>query len=109
MVKNKQKFTFSSLVSVPGCAGVYWNAKAQKDNIFYSNDLEIHKSEEYQSSFTAQGGMLADEMGLGKTITTLALIVSNPRIPLSSGEYAPGVVALVKPYFQSKATLVLCP
>lgn len=47
-----------------------------------------------------RGGMLADEMGLGKTITTLSLILANPRVEGTGGTLVCAPVSLVNQWME---------
>lgn len=70
------------------------------DNYYY-DDLNYELTEKpVKHSFVSKGAILADEMGLGKTLECVSLILINNKIPENKKT---GI------YFNTKATLILCP
>ena len=156
IAQKRQKIAYSTLISFPSSKNIVmdsrtftYSASATSQPDIFIASKESYEDEKYQNYVKTQGGIFADEMGLGKTISMISLILSNPRIKKSSGDYGETVSELrekedaeledeemkeedlKKPpsekklqarkerkeeyekqnkiYFQSPATLVVCP
>ena len=80
-----KKYSFSTLVKVPGMKSTYVNVLPVCNKFNYSisccNNWKYYnsKNKKINESYTLRGGIMADEMGLGKTISMIALILENQR------------------------------
>jgi SNF2 family DNA or RNA helicase len=62
----------------------------------------LEDTPKYNLTYKPKGGVIADEMGLGKTVEVIGLMLANSKPENSTKRDT-------SPYFESKATLVMCP